>query len=139
MGKKAFATIFVIVLIVLGGGIFFVVGKDNPQGTAPTATPTTTNNEQVPAQVNTIVYTDDGFTPDTLTVKQGTTVTVENKSSQSLEFSSGPHPTHTAEPELNLAEQQPGQSATFVPTKIGTWSYHNHFNEEKTGTLVVTE
>ncbi len=87
----------------------------------------------------TITFTDDGFSPNSYTVKKGTVVTVKNNSSESMQFSSDDHPQHQENSELNLSVIQAGQSGTFTPTTVGTWGFHDHLNERRTGTLVVTE
>lgn len=112
-----------------------------PQPTAPTpeasAPPSTSNDQATAPQTTTITYTNSGFSPATYTVKTGDTVTVENKSSHDLQFSSDNHPTHTAEPELNMNVLRPGESGTFTVTKAGTWGFHNHLDAQHTGELVV--
>lgn len=99
----------------------------------------TSNDHGEASQDITITYTDKGFSPDSYMVKAGGTVTVENKSSHDLEFSSGPHPVHTAETELNMGVLQPGASGKFTVTKVGTWSFHNHLSEQDTGSLMVMQ
>lgn len=87
----------------------------------------------------TITYTDSGFSPSTLTVARGTTITVVNHSSDLLKFSSGPHPTDNEDPEINMDMLTPGKQGSFIVSKLGTHGFHNHYNEDKTGTLLVTD
>lgn len=97
---------------------------------------TMTNHGQASQKI-TITYTDSGFYPSTYMVKSDGTVTVVNKSSHDLLFASGPHPAHNAEPELNMNILHAGQSGSFTVTKVGTWGFHNHLNDQDTGTLMV--
>lgn len=87
----------------------------------------------------TITATNDGFTPNTVTVKKGQTVKVVNNSSSPIQFSSGQHPTHLEDPEINMGILKAGESGTITPTKAGTHDFHDHLNDEHTGTLIVTE
>jgi plastocyanin len=99
----------------------------------------TTNSDDTAIAVTsgTITYTDDGFSPAKLKIKAGSTLLVTNQSSSSLEFSSGNHPDHMADPELNMPEIKPGQDETLKLTRAGTWMYHNHLSASDTGTLIV--
>jgi plastocyanin len=145
-------TILIIIaaILILGGGAFALTRKsDNksPSTTSSTSsdassttdTPTTTTPSQSDNQnsATTITYTDSGFTPNTLTVKSGTTVTIKNASSGPLQFDSDPHPEHTDDPELNVGVVASGQSKTFTVTTTGSHGYHNHLNDSDRGTLVV--
>jgi plastocyanin len=153
MNKGVIIGIVVVVLVVAGG--VFALTKKSDDKTDTSTTPTTANNSTESQSTTpsdnatsnasdsdqnsstTITYSDSGFSPATLTVKAGTTVTVKNDSSSSLQFSSDPHPVHTDNPELNMGVLAPGKSDTFTVTKTGTWGYHNHLNPSDTGTIVV--
>jgi plastocyanin len=146
MNKKATIAIVIAVIVILGIlGLVLMNGSDDTT-TPTTTTPTTTNDTNTDtssgtgtttSSAATISYTDNGFNPDSLTVKSGTVVTVKNDSSQDLQFSSDPHPVHTENPELNEEVISSGQRSTFTVTKTGTFGYHNHLDENDTGTLVV--
>lgn len=84
-----------------------------------------------------IDYTDSGFSPTTLNVKVGQTITVKNSSSSAMSFNSDPHPVHTSFPELNLGKIDAGQVKTLTLSKAGTYTYHNHLNPSQKGTIVV--
>ena len=86
---------------------------------------------------NTITYSGSGFSPATLSVKAGTTVTIKNTSSGDLQFDSDPHPDHTDDPELNVGLITSGQSKTVTVTTTGSHGYHNHLSATDKGTLVV--
>ena len=144
-GNKAVTIVIAVALVLAGAGVAAFLFMSNksaaPQATDETETTTTTetptNNPTSEVAGATITYTDNGFEPTSLTVKAGTVVKIENKSSNPLQFSSDNHPTHTKDPELNLATIDPGKSATFTPTKTGTWGFHNHLNAGDIGTLTV--
>jgi len=140
-GRKAIIVVVGVVLIAVAVlvAILLLTPKSNP-GPSNTSNSTTqnTSNDKV-AGVALITFTDEGFSPSTLTVKKGTVVTVENKSTKSVQFSSDDHPAHTDDPEINMGVLAPGESGTFTVETIGTHGFHDHIDDSKTGTLTVTE
>ncbi len=100
---------------------------------------TSESSAETESTAATIVFTNDGFTPNKLTVKTGTVVTVKNESSNRVQFSSDDHPTHREDPEINMKTLAPGESGTFTAKTVGTHGFHDHIDDSKTGTLVVTE
>lgn len=92
-----------------------------------------------PSERMLITFTDEGFEPGSITVTKGTVVTVKNESSRDIQFSSADHPTHQENSEMNLNTLSPGESDSYTASKSGTWSYHDHIDESKTGTVTVTE
>lgn len=131
--KKTMIILLGVVLLAALGWFVFLRGSNGDQatnGSKPDA-------ESAFADEAIITYTDNGFAPLTLTVAAGEMVTVVNESSEQLEFSSNQHPLHNDNPELNRDVLLPGESDSFVVTEPGTWSYHNHLNSGKTGTIVV--
>lgn len=114
------------------------------------------------ANAVTITYTDSGSTPSTssgqdtltaggflpaaLTVKVGTIVTFQNKSSNPSWPASAIHPTHALYPTTGgcigstfdaCKGIPPGESWSFKFDKAGNWKYHDHLNPAKWGTVVV--
>ena len=147
MNKTVTASIGVIILLLVVGGAAVVFGMSK-QATQKTNTvnqvsdknpalmpASTADQNKTPAA--TITYTDDGLSPAKTTVKSGEVVKVVNNSSQSLEFSSDPHPVHTKDTDLNQQVLAPGQSQVFTVTKKGTFGYHDHLNATKTGTITI--
>lgn len=142
MNWGAKVSLLIAALIVAVIAAWAIATQPWQSGTKDTTTkpqPTTSNKSEQPKSAVTIIFTDDGFSSATYTVRKGEVVTVTNKSSMELQFSSDNHPTHTQEPELNMDVLAPGQSGTFTPTEVGTWTFHDHINSQFTGTLKVTE
>lgn len=153
MNKKGLIIAGTAVLLIAAGVI--VLSQNNtPQninGPAPSANvnqdadttrpqPESNNDatQQDPKQnENTIVYSDDGFGQKSLTVKAGSIVSIRNNSSRILQFDSDPHPQHTDNPELNIGNISPGHQRSVTVTKTGSHGFHNHANDDHTGTLVV--
>ena len=89
----------------------------------------------------TVSYTDDGFSPETVTVASGKTITWKNDSSRTVQVGSNTHPTHTINQEITGDEftiaLAPGESKTVTVTKAGSWGYHDHLKPSIVGTVVV--
>ncbi len=152
MNKNILVPVIAVGAIVLAGGGYLLTkdldsGSESPQATSQTSqdnksaagdaganSQNDTTNQTAEA---TITYSDDGYSPASLTVKSGATVTIKNTSSSSIQFDSDPHPAHTANQELNVGSVAPGESKTFTPTTKGSHAYHNHFDSSQTGVLVV--
>ena len=150
--NRKLVTTGVVVLVVIAAVTFAVFGMNKdataPSGSSSEDTQTTQNTdsessdtqpESEATETATITFTNDGFSPNSLTVKKGATVTVKNSSSVDVQFSSDDHPTHRLDPEINLEVLEPGQSASFVAKTVGTHGFHDHIDDSKVGTLIVTE
>ncbi|HUP26218.1 MAG TPA: hypothetical protein VM124_01060 [Candidatus Limnocylindrales bacterium] len=153
MNKKSLVIAVIILLALAGGAFALAQSKKSPNLNGPAANatitntannnpgtndvPQNTNESNNPENLNTIVYTNDGFNTTLLTVKAGSIVNITNKSSRMLQFDSDPHPQHTEDPELNVGNIGPGQSKSITVTKTGSHGYHNHANPDDTGVLRV--
>ncbi len=116
---------------------------DNSKDGAPAAPP---------VSAFTVRYTDQGFSPSSMTVPLGTTVTFVNQSSGEMWIASDEHPSHTSYDGSNkdthcaagytgvkpLDECSTGTTFSFTFTKAGTWGFHNHRNDDAHGTIIVT-
>ncbi len=93
----------------------------------------------LPAQQsqNTVTLTANGFSPTSLTIKAGQTVTWVNKSGEAATINSAPHPVHTSYPPLNLGNFPDGGTLSLTFDKPGTYGYHNHLNPSEQGTIIV--
>jgi plastocyanin len=106
----------------------------NPTPTAPPATPPAASSNA------TINMTASGFSPATLTVKKGTTVTFVNDDSKPRQPASAPHPSHTDYPGFDPKQGiAPSDSWDFTFDRVGTWRYHDHLNPTQFGSITVTE
>lgn len=142
--------IALIILAVVAGAALVVSsagsGPSSPSSSettgpaAPTSTQTIQNTNPMPRaegdEVN-VDITARGFSPQTLTVKAGTQVTWQNKSGATVSIASGPHPSHTNYPPLNLGEVESGAAVSLVFDKAGSYGYHDHLSPAQKGTIVV--
>lgn len=97
----------------------------------------TNTNAAVKAATKDVSITASGFSPSSLTVAAGTTVTWTNASGGDVRVSSDPHPTHTDLPGLDSSTLVNGDTYSFTFTQVGSWGYHDHFSPTTRGTVVV--
>ncbi|QQG50206.1 MAG: cupredoxin domain-containing protein [Candidatus Berkelbacteria bacterium] len=135
--------IWVVVILVLIIAAWFLFGNKNNDSSSNDdvsnqQSGTASQDDGSVAVERTIAYTDNGFSPDSATVKAGTKVIFRNDSSNPLWVASDPHPTHTGMPGLdagkNLAK---GESFSFTFNEVGAWGYHNHSDTSDTGKITV--
>lgn len=138
-----------LVVILAIVAFLFVNNKNNDTTTkkiseTSATTPTTSDQDSTGVSDTTmasniviITYSNNGFSPSTVKVTSGGSVTVKNDSNRTLQFDSNPHPAHTDNTELNLGVVQTGESKSFTVTKKGTWEYHNHLSASDEGAITV--
>lgn len=159
MDSRWLGVIVLVIIVILGGWYVF---SHPMKGTAPAATGMATTTEMASSTASTtmdmspvtVTYTDQGFSPKSVSITQGQAVTFVNQSSHPMWIASNPHPTHTAydgtsrdqhcaagytgaAPFDECAQGAPGTSWSFTFTKAGSWGYHDHMNHEMSGTVVV--
>lgn len=162
-------------IVVLGGGWWYYSTQMMPAAdTAPDTTnntTNTTNNSNTPSPsdqgsttvnltINTpaaaasasVMLLESGFSPKTVTIKKGGTVTWADESAGNMWVATASHPTHTVYDGTALAAHcaaganapsfdqcKNGTSYSFTFNKVGTWNYHNHSNSPQFGSVVVVE
>lgn len=174
--KKSSIIGILVVIVIIGLGYYFY--SNNYDSTAKTnnevaesysenttantdeVTATTTKEENTSLSVSVvqnttspaiITYTPTGFSPSTVTIKQGQTVTFVNQSGKKMWIGSAIHPTHEKYSGTTLSNHCPdttlnafdqcatGDIYSFIFKKVGTWGYHNHVSSGDRGVIVVTE
>lgn len=144
--------ILVVVAIALAAIGWMVLGSNSdPEPASDTASTQPAQTEEVDqaapndsgddstlGATHTVTYTNDGFSPATLTINQGDTVKFVNQSNRDFQPASNDHPEHTLYPGFDAGDEiDPGGSYEFTFERVGTWGYHNHELEGHTGTIVV--
>ncbi len=87
-----------------------------------------------------VIYTDNGFSPNEVTVSVGDAVRWINKSSRPMWVASNNHPEHTILPTFDqFTTSAVGESYTYTFEKSGTWRYHDHVNASREGVVRVVE
>ena len=114
---------------------------NQPQDTTPAATP---------SSAVTVTYDGNSFSPSSVPIKQGGTVTFTDTSG-SMWIASNSHPSHTGYDGTSRGEHcasgytgarpfdqcSRGTSYTLTFTKTGSWGYHDHLNDVARGIVVV--
>ena len=96
----------------------------------------------------TISYTDNGFVPDAIHVKQSQIVRFVNNSEVATWPASAVHPTHSVYPQQMRTDclgssfdtcrgLTPGESWEFQFDHVGLWRFHDHVHPSQTGTITV--
>jgi plastocyanin len=157
MGK---ITVAILLLVVIIGAVFlFSSFAKNPIKTAGVVNNPEENSSAgagitggVVKTTNVIEMTSSGFTPATLTISKGDTVTWVNKDTETHWPASASHPTHTVYPgsgieKCGTSEEStifdackgivPGGSYSFTFNEVGTWGYHDHLNPNLHGKIAV--
>jgi plastocyanin len=106
---------------------------------APATTPVTTGATQAsPAEGAIVEMLATAFSPATLTVDVGDTVTFVNRSRDDKWPASDVHPTHERYPLFDARKTiVPGGTWSFRFERRGRWTYHDHLSPEVTGVIVV--
>jgi len=156
MNGKTLGSIAVLIVIIGGWYLLRPAPASAPTAAtteAPAATAPTVTTTAVPATGVTVTYTDQGFSPKSVTVPLGTTVTFVNQSTGGMWVGSAKHPSHTVYSGTDLsahcpdtsgtafdecAAATPGSSYSFTFGKVGTWGYHNHVKSSDFGGVTVT-
>lgn len=147
--------IVIVIVIILGLGWWWYSTSQTPAPSSPAAEVeenefSDNSKDGAPAvSAFTVRYTDSGFSPSTLTVAVGTTVTFVNQSGEGMWVAADEHPSHTGYDGTSRSEHCPNSGTvfdqcansstySFTFTKAGTWVYHNHLGSSDKGTIVVT-
>ncbi|MBI1754884.1 hypothetical protein HYR65_01205 [Candidatus Azambacteria bacterium] len=154
MSTKTIVILILILVVFLGGWYLLNHNSSSNSNTSPAPVTSTTNTTGDTVQPSssevTVTYADSGFSPSTVTVKQGQIVTWVNQRSSPMWIASNPHPTHEGYSGTTKNQHCPdtagtafdecaaGTRYTFTFGKVGTWGYHNHMDSGMGGTVIVT-
>jgi len=90
-----------------------------------------------------VTVTDSGFSPATLTIKAGDSVTWTNERSQTVYVAPDNHPDHQKYSGVwdddGTGQIETDESYTMTFTDAGTYTYHDHLDSSRAGTIIVTE
>jgi plastocyanin len=165
-GKNVWVVTAVVIVILAGIWLFTrpatapgntnvtVTEGENGGETFTNTTSTTTTTTTAPQSV-TVTYTDAGFSPKSVSIPVGGSVTWVNQSSGKMWVATARHPDHTVydasatathcaagytgtAPFDECKSVEAGGTYTFTFTKAGSWGYHNHSNANATGMVIVT-
>ncbi|MBX4189844.1 cupredoxin domain-containing protein [Candidatus Parcubacteria bacterium] len=157
---KTLTAVVVVILVVIGlfvwyrGGLNLQVSVDTSPTVSPTlsaspsasVSPSSSASPAASPKQYLITYNDSGYSPATINVPLGATVTWKNNSTHGMWTAADPHPIHNSYPEgggcinsdFDACKQiQPGQSWSFTFNQKGSWGYHNHAKSADKGVVVV--
>lgn len=143
----------IVALIVVGGALWWIIAQPaTPTTTSASQVATTTGTESQAPMSATVTYGANGFSPQTVTIAKGGTVTfVAAAGAGEMWVASNPHPIHNAYDGTTFSQHcaagysgaapfdqcAVGTSFSFTFNQTGSWGYHNHGNHSDTGTVIV--
>lgn len=139
MNNARLLLVGIVVLVVVVAGVLLFSNKSTTTVNNQDATPTqaTTPNDAIESTEVNVNVMQEGYEPSTVTIKTGTKVVWVNKTSATANVSSDLHPTHLLWPFLNLGSFADGEMVSVVFDESGTYTYHDHLNPSRKGTVVV--
>ena len=132
--KRPLAIILIIIGVIALGGVTYAVFTSQPSNNTSMESTSSEDMEPVMAP-NTIDIKDFAFSPETLTIKKGTTVTWTNQDDARHDIT--PVGDASDFERSELLEQ--GESYNFTFNTVGTYEYICSPHPYMTGTIEVTE
>lgn len=148
----------VVAVIVVGGGFWWWQSTQTavPVNTGVgTEVPGTGDTSGTPApsapMFATVTYDGTSFSPASVTIKKGGTVTWNNEGTAEMWVASAQHPNHTIYSGTSRTGHCPdtsktafdqcagGNNYTFKFDKVGTWNYHDHLSSTAFASVTVVE
>ncbi len=126
----------IIAIVVVAGVVALVVKSnknDNPSGSTSSDTSGSSTSQDQAVATTKVNIEDMAYSPATITVKKGSTVTWTNK--DSIQH------TVTGDESGNMDSEtlSNGDTYTFTFDTVGTFGYHCNFHSGLTGKVIVTE
>ena len=145
MNIKLIVVAILAIIIGIGSAVYVASQNGEESGTETTteqqpAGPLGDGQQTVPSVEadHEVVYTDEGYFPDEITIQAGESVAFINESSRDVWTASDPHPSHTDLPEFDaLQAESPGTVYTYTFEQPGEWGYHNHLSSAQSGVVIV--
>jgi plastocyanin len=144
MNRNTLIGVIVAAVLLIGiGALVLANGSGNNSSTTPQTTGSTTQNTQHNSQssnkststpVNNVAIDNFAFSPASITVKKGTTVTWTNKDSAAHTVTENDD--QKGPDSGDLAQ---GKTYSFTFDTVGTFKYHCTIHPDMTGTVTVTE
>ena len=133
MKDKRFIAV-VIVLVLVAAGLFLLINSKNNSNKQ---TPVRKVSTLPRAIIKSVTLDKNGFTPASITIKKGETVSWLNKSGVDATVNSTPYPKNNSYPFLNLGSFKNGSTVQALFENPGTFTYYNYFVPAQKGTVIV--
>ncbi len=135
MNRKYSIFLVIIVLVLIGIFLWKTTNKTNQSSQA-----NKTNQKQVALPKEVVVQLDkNGFSPKEVTIKVGSAVRWKNITENPQTVNSDDYPTNQLHKELNFGVFAPGSTLVYIFMQPGIYGYHNQFNHEQKGKIIVTQ
>lgn len=148
MNKTLVTTIVVVILIFVGYLLFAPKTTRQPEVPAVGEQTVPSEGGVSSGREVTVGYTEDGFSPNPITINKGDSILFMNLGSGQMWPASAVHPSHAEYPTTGgcigstfdaCRDIGPGNGWSFQFDIPGTWRYHNHVNTAHTGVVIVNE
>jgi len=121
--------------VCLLAAVLFLTGCTTPQIKSirdeVTATP------EAPISSYLVTISQNGFSPENISIFAGDTVTFQNTDTKTHEIASDPHPEHSLLPGLDSGLLYKGDNFEYTFQKSGQWGYHLEDNPSIKGNVIV--
>lgn len=139
MSKSTVIGVIVVLVVVAGGGVFLATRNSSDTKTTNTTSSTSTNSSSssktpTATAANKVSISNFAFSPASITVKKGTTVTWTNNDSVAHTVTE-----NDGQNGPSSGNMDPGKSFVFTFDNPGTYKYHCAYHSGMTGTVTVTE
>jgi plastocyanin len=132
--KKAVPVVIILVVIIAVAGVWYSKSKKTNNTTMGNMASQSQNSSNTPQATDKVSIANFAFSPSSITVKKGTTVTWTNNDSAPHTVTENDSLTGPGSQTLNN-----GESYSFTFTATGTYHYHCSIHSSMTGSVTVTE
>jgi plastocyanin len=131
---KKILSVVIIVVLVVAGGVIVLTRKHTPSNNMSNMSNMGSNSNSTAVATDKVSISNFSFSPSSITVKKGTTVTWTNHDSIAhtvveTDGKTGP----------NSQNIDNGKTYSFTYNTVGAFAYHCSIHPEMTGTVTVTE
>lgn len=138
---KIIIAIVVVIIVLAGGGIALAKHHDNSKPKASSSTSSsmgnmgkTSNSSSTPTVTSAVTISNFAFSPASISVKKGTTVTWTNQDSVAHTVTENDGQAGPASGDIDQ-----GKSYSFTYNATGTFKYHCSIHPDMLGTVTVTD
>ncbi len=142
-----------IVVVVFGAAVLYIVWPQFASAPGEEVQQTGGGMNTIPDSYDALIsYTEEGYSPSSVTITKGQSVRWTNDATTDVETwpASAVHPTHSIYPETTGDDclgsafdacrgLKKGGVWQFTFNEVGEWRFHDHLHPSKTGVVIVTE